>query len=81
MYWITSSGCTMASDLKISAGAASRSTRLKAWSSRWASGSDSHGVPRRFQMNATASIRSTSMPWLARKSISPAMARKTAGFA
>ena len=57
------------------------STALNARSSRCASGSDSHAVPSRFQMNATASIRSTSTPWFARNSISPAIARNTAGLA
>ncbi len=58
-----------------------RSTALNARSSRCASGSDSHAVPRRFQMKATASIRRISTPWFARNSISPAIARNTAGFA
>ena len=35
----------------------------------------------RFQMKATASMRRISTPWFARNSISPAIARNTAGFA
>ena len=81
MYSTTSSGWTIASDLNSTPGAAMRSNALKARSSRCASGSDSHGVPSRFQMNATASIRSTSTPCPARNSISSAIARNTAGFA
>ena len=81
MYSTTWSGCTIASDLKSSEGAAMRSTALNACSSRCASGNDSEAVPSCFQMKATASMRSTSTPRLARNSISPAIARNTAGFA
>ena len=81
MYSITSSGWTIASDLNSTAGAAIRQTALNACSSRCACGSDSHDVPSCFQMNATASIRRMSTPWLARNSISAAIARNTAGLA
>ena len=81
MYAATSSGCTIASDLNSRPGAAIRQSALNARISVCASGSDSHEVPSRFQMNATASIRSTSTPRVARNSSSPAIARKTAGFA
>jgi hypothetical protein len=70
----------MASDLNSRDGAASRQTALKACRRVCASGRFSHGVPSCFQMKATASIRKISTPWLARKSISPAMARKTSGL-
>ena len=70
----------MASDLKSSAGAAIRASALKAWMSRCASGRFSQLVPICFQMKATASSRSTSTPWFARKSISSTIARNTAGL-
>ena len=80
MYSFTSSGWTMASDLKSSAGAAMRNTALKACTSVCAWGRLSQSVPSSFQVKASASSRSTSVPMLARKSISAAMSWKTAGL-
>ena len=71
----------MASDLNTSPGAAIRHRALNAWISRCASGRFSQVVPSRFQVNATASSRSTSTPVLARNSISAAIARNTSGLA
>ena len=70
----------MASDLKIVAGAAMRQTRLRICTIQCACGSDSQVVPSCFHRNATASRRSTSAPWLARKSISWAMSASTRGL-
>ena len=77
---MTSSGWTIASDLNSTAGAARAVTALNARSRSWTCGWDSHEVPSCFQMNATASRRSTWAPWLARNSISAAMAWKTCGL-
>jgi hypothetical protein len=71
----------MASDLKTMEGAAILAMLLKALIIVWASGRFSQSVPMRFQINATASRRNTSTPWLARKSISPAMDLNTSEFA
>lgn len=70
----------MASDLKSTEGAAILQIELKARSSLWASGRLSQVVPICFQIKATASMRKKSTPMLARKSISAAMAQKTAGL-
>ena len=80
MYSMTSSGWTMASDLKSRLGAAMRTTALKARTRVCALGRLSHEVPSSFQVNASASRRSTSAPTLARNSISAAMSRKAAGL-
>jgi hypothetical protein len=73
-------GLTIASALKMTAGATIRAQARRASSRSWTSGWFWQLVPSRFQMNPTASRRSTSTPRLARFSRTSAISVKTRGL-
>ncbi len=79
-YGVRSSGATIASALKSTAGAATPTSARRAQITSCTSGWFSQLVPRRFQMNGTASSRKTSTPRLARRRIVSSIAQKTSGF-
>jgi hypothetical protein len=66
--------------LKTTAGATIRAQARSAWSRSWTSGWFWQLVPSRFQMNPTASSRSTSTPRLARLRSTSAISVKTRGL-
>ncbi len=63
------------------AGAARRVTVRRAWVRACTSGWFWQAVPRRFHVNAMASSRIASTPWLARWSTMSAYSQKTSGLA
>ena len=73
-------GPTIASALKITAGAAIRAQARRARSRLWTSGWFWQFVPSRFHMNATASSRKTSTPRFARSSRMSVISTNTRGF-
>ncbi|MNU05815.1 hypothetical protein D3C72_2507590 [compost metagenome] len=71
----------MASALSSTPGATMAAMARNACSRLWASGWFMQSVPSRFHRKAVESRRNTSIPLLARPSMAPAMAAKTAGLA